>query len=883
MLLGLLSAIPAYTQVQQGDSVRVRIGYSQGNQRTAAGAIDLLGAERMKKGLIITSLDALSGQSAGVQVQAGGNQEAMVSAVRVRGTTSLTGGNDPLVIIDGVTSDLATLSTIYPADIESFTILKDASETAQYGSRGASGVIDVTTKKGRGGKFHIAYDGNIGFQSVYKNMEMLSGSEFRQTAQRLGIDIIDGNTDTNFRDAITRTGFVHNHHVAFGGGSETSNYRTSLGLMDHQTVIKSNHFRNYIAKLDIRQQAFDNLLTVDLGVFASIQQGQQLPFQDKLFYSAATFNPTLSSGLDADGKYPSVPEAAWISNPMAMLNMQDDEEGGHFNAHLRAKASLGYGFMLTLFGSYSFNSDNNAHYYPTYVWSHGEAYRANTRSEHLLGNLTLEKTVHIGKNQHVSLLALAEGQKEEAKGFNVTTSSFVTDAFGYENISAGAVRLWGGTDSYLENSYMQSFMFRAKYTLKDRYSLTVNARTDGTSKVGRNNQWGFFPSVAGVWIISDESWMKSLTWLNTLKLRLGIGRSGNLGGISSYNSVQLIQPNGVVNVGGTIATTLGINRNANPDLRWEVKHTMNIGLNAGFWDKRISLNIDLYKSRTTDLLYMYDVPVPPYTYDKLLANLGEMEGKGLEIGFGITPLRTSDIELNFNMNMSFETNKLLSLNGWYNGQYLTAPDTKGIAGVSGAGFHGGSDVTMQIVGEPLGVFYLYHCNGLVKQSDGSYKYDVSSEKQICGQATPKMRLGSNIALRYKQWDLCIQMNGAFGHKIFNGTALTYMNMQMLPNYNVMKEAPEQNIKDQTISDYWLENGNYVNFDYVTLGWNVPLRSKYIQSLRTSVSVNNLATITAYSGLTPMINSSIVNSTLGVDDKRSYPVYRSFSFGLSIQF
>ena len=212
-----------------------------------------------------------------------------------------------------------------------------------------------------------------------------------------------------------------------------------------------------------------------------------------------------------------------------------------------------------------------------------------------------------------------------------------------------------------------------------------------------------------------------------------------------------------------------------------------------------------------------------------------------------------------------------------------APSVKGIAGLSGAGFHGGSDVTMQIVGEQLGVFFLPHCNGLVQQADGSYKYDVSGDKQICGQATPKMRLGSNIAVRYRQWDLCMQMNGAFGHKIFNGTALTYMNMQMMPNYNVMKEAPEQNIKDQTISDYWLERGDYVNFDYVTLGWTVPLQSRYVQHLRVSASVNNLATITGYSGLTPMINSSIVNSTLGVDDKRTYPVYRSFSFGLSMQF
>ena len=192
-------------QAQDIDTTRVRIGYTKGDAQTMAGAIDKVDERRMNRGLVTNSLDALSGQAAGVQIQPGGNQEAMISAVRVRGTTSLTGGNDPLVIIDGVSSDLGTLSTIYPADIESFTILKDASETAQYGSRGASGVIQVQTKKGKGEKFHIAYDGTIGFESIYKNMEMLNADEFRAAARQMDVSIMDLGHDTNFPEAITRT------------------------------------------------------------------------------------------------------------------------------------------------------------------------------------------------------------------------------------------------------------------------------------------------------------------------------------------------------------------------------------------------------------------------------------------------------------------------------------------------------------------------------------------------------------------------------------------------------------------------------------------------------------------------------------------------------
>ena len=883
LTMTLLTISMAATAQTQQDSTTVSVGYGSGNQRTMAGAVEQVTEERMNKGLVTNSLDALQGQAAGVQVQTGINQEAMINAVRVRGTTSLTGGNDPLVIIDGVQSDITTLSTIYPADIESFTILKDASETAQYGSRGAAGVIQVVTKKGSGERFHIAYEGNIAFESIYKNLHMLSGPQFRQTAQQMGMSIIDMGYDTDFTQAPTQTGSVHNHHVAFGGGSQTANYRASLGLQDHRTVIKNNRYRNYIAKLDISQRAFDDLLTFELGVFGSLQKFDHIPFQQKLFYSSATFNPTFPDGQNADGSFNQVPEAIWISNPNSLLTMQDDENNAHVNTHLKVTANLGYGLTMTAFGSFSYNSIDNGHYYPTKVWSHGEAYRRHSKSENRLGNFSVNWKHDFGKDHHIDLLALIEAESQKLKGFYTTVYGFSTDAFGYDNLSAGAARPWEGTNSFFADTHMESLLFRAQYTYLNRYTLNINARTDGSSKVGANNRWGFFPSISGAWVVSDEPWMKSVSWLSKLKLRMGYGKSGNLGGIDSYMSLQLIQPNGIVNVDGSLATTMGIIRNANPDLKWEIKRTFNVGLDMGFWNNRIVLTADFYLSHTSDMLYSYDVPVPPYTYDHLLANLGKMRNHGFEFGFGITPIREKDLELTVNMNWSFERNKLTTLNGYYNGQYLTAPSVKGISGLYGAGYHGGSGVCFQIVGQPLGVFLLPHFEGFRENETGGKEYIVSDEKYICGQATPKATMGSNIALRYKQWDITVQVNGAFGHKIYNGTSLSYMNMLSMPNYNVMQGAPEMNIQDQTISDYWLENGDYVNIDYVNIGWNVPLQSKYIRNLRLSCSVNNLATITGYSGLTPMINSSVIDSTLGLDDKRSYPVYRSYSLGLTIQF
>ena len=884
IILALGVTVAAEAQEASVDSTAqgVKIGYSRADWETLSGAIDKVTEKRMNKGLVISSLDALSGQAAGVTVATGGNQEAMVSAVRVRGTTSLTGGNDPLVIIDGVTADLATLSTIYPSDIESFTILKDASETAQYGSRGAAGVIEVATKKGKSQKFQISYDGNFGFEQVYKRLEMTNAAGFRQAAQQRGVSYIDKGYDTDFNKAIERTGLVQGHHIAFGGGSETANYRASVAMTDHQTVIKTQGYRNFIAKLDISQQAFDNHLAVDLGMVGSIQKVDYLPSQQLLLYSAATFIPTLSDKRNPDGKYDQVTEALWISNPMSLLDKKQNEDNSHFNIHMKAKVTLAKELYLRLFGSYSFNNVGNAHYYPTTVWNRGEAFRGHEKSEEMLANISLSYHLKTGLSE-LNLMVLAEENTHKSREFHTTVTGFTSDAYGYEELTAGSSRPWDGTDSYYTDAHMQSVLLRAQYSFDDKYTLTVNARGDASSKFGKNHRWGFFPSASGAWVISKEKWMKPLTFITNAKLRAGYGLSGNQAGIDSYNSMELIQPNGIVSVNGAPTVTLGIIRNANPDLKWEIKRTFNVGLDLALWQSRIVMSLDYYRSKTTDLLYVYDVPVPPFTYDKLLANLGSMRNSGLEIGFGITPLRTEDMELTVNMNWTFERNKLLSLDGDYNGQHLTAPSTKCISELYGAGFHGSSDVVMQIVGEPLGVFLLPHCNGLVTMEDGSKYYDVTDEKYICGQAMPKATMGANIAFRYRQWDVTMHMNGAFGHHIYNGTALTCMNMLMLPNYNIMKGAEKENIQDQTISDYWLERGDYVNIDYLTLGWNVPIRSKYCQGLRLSVSVNNLATITGYSGVTPMINSNVINGSLGIDDKNTMPVYRSYTMGVSVKF
>ena len=860
------------------------------------GSMAKVGEKQMNKGLVNSAINALSGQAVGVNVVTNGQDRmAMLTSVRVRGTTSLTGGNDPLVLIDGVSSDLATLSTIYPADIESFTILKNASETSKYGSRGASGVIEVKTRRGNGSKFQIYYDGAVGFDKVYKRLRMLNAAEYISAAKALGLDYVDKGYDTDFQKEIVRIGFVNSHHVAFSGGSDKSNYRASLGYVRGQTVIKTKDYNNFMAKLDISQLAFDEKLKIDFGVFGSSQQDEKIFDLQALSYSTAAMNPTLSFHKVGNG-WQRNNNASQIAPTEPLLFERNDEKNLTFNSHLQLSLQLPHNLQLSALGSYSYTSTENGKFAPTWVWAQGLAYRGERKAEEILGNISLDWKHRWGAS-NLSATILAEYQKKKMAAFWTQVKGLANNYFGYNNLGVASDRPYGGTGSSYADPSLASFMGTLTYTLLNRYTLNLTTRADGSSMVGKDHTWGFFPSISATWDMKKEGFLRDNKTISLLNLRTGYGQSGNLGGISSYLTLKQYIPVGLISYNGTPTVTMGTLRNSNPDLRWETRSTFNIGADLGFFKNRLLLTAEYYYSKTTDMLYEYDVPVPTFAFDKLLANIGSMSNSGFELGIGIVPISKKDMELNVNINMAWQKNKLLSLNGKLNGRDMTASDITPIGGMNGAGFHGGyNDIIYQIVGQPLGVFYLPHCKGIVDNGHGHNKYDIADlnndnvidlsdhgDRYVAGQATPKMTLGSNISFRYKDFDVSLQMNGAFGHKIFNGTALSYLNMSNFPDYNVLAEAPARNIVDQNVTDYWLERGDYLNFDYLTIGWNTPVRNKYISSLRVSFSINNLATITSYSGLTPIINSYVVDNTLGIDDKRTYPPYRTYSFGVSIKF
>lgn len=896
---------PTIKIVMEEDAVLVSdvvvVGYAIGSTRTLSGAVQKVERKDMNTGVVANPLAAIKGKVAGVNIQKTGGDPTASPSIRVRGTTSLTGGNDPLVIIDGIFGDLNMLNAISPADIESFTVLKDASETAQYGSRGASGVIVVTTTKGKFGTKTLSYDGSFGVESVFKKLDMISADQYRAYADQLNLNITDMGGNTNFIDEMQRGGYTQTHRLSFGGGTDDSNYRVSVGVIDQLGIIKNNQMRNYTAKFDAAQNYFNNKLKFEFGMFGSYKQNRYVNDYQKTFYSAASFNPTYPNHVNASGSWDENANANEVQNPLGRLDINDREANSYVNTNARITWTIINGLKLSAFGSYTYNVKENKKYIPNTIkaglTNRGEAYRGDNKAQSMLANMMLTYKKDINKH-HIDLLGLGEIQKVINTGFGTTVNGFATDAFGYNNLKAGALLNWGGTTSYYNDPKLASFMGRANYVYDDKYIATINARTDGSSKVGKNNKWGFFPSASLAWVINREDFMKDLKEISNLKLRAGYGLTGNQDAIDSYTSLMLVGPYKTTSFDGVSYVTTNISRNANPDLKWEVKKTFDVGVDLGLLNNRITLTADYYNSKTTDMLYNYSVSVPPFAYNTLLANLGSMRNTGIELAIGLTPIKNKDMELNINTNLAFQKNKLLSLDGTYNyngtEEALTTAKNMSLTSMNGAGFIGGyNNVVYQMVGQPVGVFYLPKCNGLADNGFGDKSYnvvdldkdgviDLGKDRYVAGQAFPKWYLGSNISFRYKAFDVAVQMNGAFGHKIYNGTSLTYMNMSQFPTYNVMVGAPERNIKDQTVTDYWLESGDYLNFEYVTLGWNVPVK-KYIKNLRVTFSVNNLATISNYSGLSPMINSSTVGNDLGMDDKRFYPLSRTYSLGLSVNF
>ena len=873
------------------------IGYAVGNKRSVSGTVEKVTAEKLNKGYISDAIEALAGNVPGLLITTNGGNINANPSVRLRGTTSLSGGNDPLVIIDGVFSNLRQLQNLSVEDLADLTILKDASETAQYGSRGAAGVIVATTKRGEKGQANVEYSGKIGVGTIAREILPLNADQWR----KLVADICPGSGydmgyNTEWMKWVRNDHpLQNNHNISLTQGTDNFSMRASIGTQLQNSLIRETYNNNYNANFTANQKALGGRLIFDLRLRAS--KRDQKNVGGNVMSGALTYNPTFPGFRNPEtDKWDRDPNSMMAGHPGEAFEQPSYTTGNDILTSGKITWNIIKDLQLSAFGSYSRFLSAVKSYTPTTIsTSVGSASIRNTERTDMMGNIQLSY-IKVFRKHEINALGLVEAQKVESFTSSMSASNLDTNKFGFNNMGAGAVVKYGNVSSSATANQLLSYLGRLNYMYDSRYVLTANARADGSSKLGANNKWGFFPSASAAWIITNERFMKGLKYLNNLKLRIGYGVTGNQDAISAYNSLQIMNPTGITNYNGIPTVTYAIGSNANPDLKWETKATFDVGLDFAFFNSRLSGTIDYYKSRTTDMLYTYQVPVPPFVYTSLLANMGEMTNNGIEFALRGDIVRTRDWTLNVSANAAYQVNELVSLHGTYNDEQLTTPKYIVLASGIAGGLTSNTGVTYMTEGKPVGIFRLPVHDGFDEDAQGHLHYkvkdldgngvDLSDEgdREEMGQAIPKVIANMTINLRWKNFDLASQLQGAFGHKIYNFTSMCLHDLSGFPMYNVLQDAINANIYGLSHTSYYLEKGDYVNIAYITLGYNLPstiTRNSLIKGLRVALSCNNVATLTGYTGLTPMINSASI--TGGVDARNVYPIMRTFALQLNVKF
>ena len=877
----------------------VVVGYAVGNKRTITGAVERVTADNMNTGYVSNAVDAISGKVPGLVISQNGGNVTDTPTLRIRGTSSLSGGSEPLVIVDGVFGSIGMLYSLAPEDIKEISVLKDASETAQYGSRGSAGVIVVTTTRGKDGHGEVSYRGQFGVSTAYKNLDVLSADEWRNTNKNMfGGTGIDKGCNTNWIDWIqNKVALQNNHHISFSNGNKNSTMLASIGVNDRKGIVRNTGRTNYVARLAASHKAFDGRLVLELNTVASLTKADLV--SPSIFAGAATYNPTYPAERNAEGERVYDPNAETVTHPADFLDYTRKSETGRVVLGGRATYEILKGFKASVFGSFNYDNTLLREYYPynvkDYRVKRGQADASTSRNTNGMASAQLSFDRTFGKHA-INALALAEAQRYNTWYDYAAVSGFESNYFLYNEFKAGSTVKYGDVDSDATSYTLMSYLVRLNYMFDNRFVVTLNARADGSSKLGANHKWGFFPSASAAWIISNENFMKGQSVVNNLKLRAGYGVTGNQDAITPYRSLKLMSPNGTTTYNGQAVTTYALDSNPNPDLKWETKYTFDAGVDFAMWKDRFSGTLDVYFSTTKDLLYTYTVPVPPFVYTTLLANMGTMTNNGVELALRGAIVETKDWGFTLSANAAYNQNKLVSLSGTYNGQELTTPKYIALSSASCNGLTSNTNVVYMTEGQPLNIFRLPVHDGFNVDEqghktykfkdvneDGSITLDDEGDREQMGQATPKVTANLTAQLRFKSFDLSTQLSGAFGHMIYNFQGNRLSNLGAFPTYNVLRTAPELGVYNAQHTSYWLEKGDFVNIQYITLGYNLPcnnLNLKYLKSFRVALACNNVATITGYKGMTPILNNQSLGGGI---DQNIFPIMRTYTLQLSVRF
>lgn len=882
------------TSVAGLDEVVV-VGYGTSTKRDVTGAVASISDEEFNQGAITNPLQQISGKAPGVNINQVGSEPGSTPSVRIRGITSLIGGNDPLVVVNGVQGNMDLLNQIPPNEIQSVDILKDASATAVYGSRGAPGVIIVTTKKNKSGTSTLEYSSTASVDVLSNELDVLDADQWWEQAQRYGVPAsANHGSSTDWYDILTKTGYTQNHTISFGAGTDTFNYRASVSAILQDGVVLNSNSDKYIARLSANQKALDERLDITLNINTgiletsnSIQSIGNAAFTSNLITNSYFLRPT-DPVFDTDGNYYTDPNVFEYLNPYAVAQTTVDErENNNLFVSLNADLDVYKGITLGWFGSWRKTNNTVGFFLPVEstdanaINQNGFANISNSRQDEKLTNVSLSYENTFGEHK-LNALALYEWQQQSYQGNYGQARGFFNNETTYNSLQSGDLSdvRSGDISSYKNDRSLVSFLGRLNYTLNDKYLLTLSYRRDGSSVFGENNKWGNFPAASVAWRIDEEDFMQDGIF-NQLKLRAGYGITGNQQGLIPQQSLSLVSPGGITYFGGEQIRNFEISQNSNEDLKWERKKQTNIGVDFSLIDSRLSGSLDAYTATTDDLLFNYTVPQPPFPYNTVAANVGSIRNRGVELALNYDIIRNNDVTLSLGGNMSLLENEVLNLSGSIEGVELNTD------------FVPWGTNSYLIEGQPVGTYSILQHEGIdgvgaevVRDINGDGTIDQgvrSPDRQIQGSALPTYNFAINPRFRYKDFDFSMLWRGSGGNKIYNGLRRNLSLMESLGNANVLESAVDLDLfTSQYSSNLWLEDGDFVRLENVNAGYNWQLDTfKYIESVRFSITGNNLLLITDYSGIDPEINFSGGNGFGG--DFGIYPRTTSVALGLQVTF
>ena len=886
----------------------VVIGYGTMDKKELTSAISHVGE---KDFLTISSLDPsmmIQGKVAGVSItNTGAGDPNNQASIQIRGVSSRSAGLGPLIVIDGVPG--GNLTNINPNDIASFDILKDGAASAIYGTRGSNGVIVVTTKKGsKDGRMHTSYSGMFSWDVINKELDMMSAQEFRDVRLGWGDTGVDLGGNVDWLDAVSRTGTAQQHTLTLSGGNDKSNYRVSADYRDAKGIDLRSHRREYGARASIMHTTKGGLFTITANIAPRIIYRDQADWD--VFKDAIEANPTTPL-MDPENptRYYNFQGQVVGSNPVerqlleknhgdtklldwdgtVRLNLLpllgNDSDGNH-----RLSTQV-------MFADHQYDNDNSWFRPSTSTicinnGREGEASRSYSKERQYVVEWLTNYSGSFGSH-NVKGMAGYSYQYAQYSGLDAYNKDFPNDGLGYDNLGSGEYAKEEGEidmGSYRNDSKLISFFGRVSYDYAGKYMFTASLRHEGSSKFGADNKWGNFPAVSAGWRISEEPFMKNVKWVSDLKLRADYGVTGNQD-FGSYISLNTMTGFGYYFYNGKYFQVWGPSKNVNPDLRWEKGKNWNIGIDFSLFNNRVYGSVNYFNRKQQDLLGNYKVSVPPYLFDETFVNVGTMKNTGIEIDVNFKAVNTKDFSYDLNFVGTTMKNKFVDFS---NSKYI-GQDYYDMAGTEDPyPFYNLQRIQK---GESLGNFYMWRYAGhsadgewLVYDKDGDIiraSQASDADRQVVGNGMPKFTMSSSHNFRYKNFDLSLFFRGAFGYDIFNIHDFYYGTRNFTGNR--LDKAYGKNFvvsgsANPVVCDYFLEKGDYLKLDMMTLGYTLNLKDcPYLDRVRVYGTMKNIFTITKFSGVDP--SSYQVNGlTPGAQGSRTYfPTTRQFIVGLQIDF